>query len=199
MTVDNFNLIANIIGGKVLSEDTFFLVQCIRRHKDAGNEDMNANNIVVENFFINNDRELEEKKERIVKVCELNNARAYIRVNKRSYRKVALRTMAKIAEQIAQNNYQIKNAYLSTIGEFAEEKSFLIDVDYAEIDFNEQEMYEYISDLLMETKTVRPMMHKVPTKNGYHLITSGFNLAKFTPKYPSVSVHKDNPTILYVP
>lgn len=199
MTVDNFDLIENIISGKTITEDTFFLVQCIRRHKDAGNEDMKANNIVVENFFINNHHELEEKKARIVKVCELNNARAYIRLNKRSYRKVALRTMAKIAEQIAQNNYHVKNAYLSVCGEFAEEKSFLIDVDYAEIDFNEDEMMECISDLLMETKTVRPMVHKIPTKNGYHLVTSGFNLAKFTPKFPSVSVHKDNPTILYIP
>lgn len=199
MTVDNFDLIARILGGKNLTEDNFFLVQVLRRHKDEGNEDMNANNILVENFFIGSHFELMEKKDRIAKVCELNNARAYIRLNKRSYRKVALRTMAKIAEQIAENNYQIKNAYLSTIGSFAEEKSFLIDIDNDEVTFDLTEMENYISDLLMETKTVRPMMHRIPTKNGYHLVTSGFNRKKFEERYPTVTIHPDNPTILYVP
>ncbi len=199
MTVDNFDLIERIVSGKNLTEDNFFLVQVFRRHKDEGNEDMNANNILVENFFIGSHFELMEKKDRIVKVCELNNARAYIRLNKRSYRKVALRTMAKIAEQIAENNYQIKNAYLSVIGSFAEEKSFLIDIDNDEVTFDLTEMENYISDLLMETKTVRPMMHKIPTKNGFHWVTSGFNRKKFEERYPTVKIHPDNPTVLYIP
>lgn len=196
--IDNFNIIGNIMSGKVLTDDNFFLVQVIRRHKDEGNEDMNANNIVVENFFIKNDRELDEKKDRIVKVCELNNARAYIRLNKRSYKKVALRAMALMAETIANGNYQVKNSYLSACGSYAEEKTFLLDIDYVDVDFDLNEMENYIGELLMEARK-KAVMHKVPTKNGFHLITSGFNTEKFRMKYPSVSIHKDNPTILYIP
>lgn len=196
--VDNFDVIENILAGKSLTEDNFFLVQCIRRHKDEGNEDMNANNIVVDNFFVADAVDLESKKAKIVRVCELNNARAYIRLNKRSYRKVALQTMALIAETIANNNYQIKNSYLSTCGKFAEEKTFLIDVDYVDVNFDLNEMEECISELLMEARK-KAVMHKVPTKNGFHLITSGFNTEKFRVKYPMVSIHKDNPTVLYIP
>jgi len=196
--VDNFDVIENILAGKSLTEDNFFLVQCIRRHKDEGNEDMNANNIVVDNFFVADAVDLESKKAKIVRVCELNNARAYIRLNKRSYRKVALQTMALIAETIANNNYQIKNSYLSTCGKFAEEKTFLIDVDYVDVNFDLNEMEECISELLMEARK-KAVMHKVPTKNGFHLITSGFNTEQFRVKYPMVSIHKDNPTVLYIP
>ena len=196
--IDNFDTIADIIAGKELTEDNFFLIQCIRRHKDVGNEDMKANNIVVDNFFIADEEDLLKKKEYIIRVCELNNARAYIRLNKRSYRKVALQTMANIAERIANNDYEVKNAYLTTCGRFAEERTFLLDIDYVDVTFDLTEMEEYVGELLMEARK-KAVMHKVPTKNGYHLITSGFNTQKFGMKYPTVSVHKDNPTILYVP
>ena len=39
----------------------------------------------------------------------------------------------------------------------------------------------------------------IPTKNGFHVITSPFELNTFKEKYPSIEVHKDNPTIIYVP
>ena len=196
--IDNFNLIADIIGAKNLTDDNFFLVQVIRRHKDVGNEDMNANNIVVANFYINSHRDLLDRSVEIIKCCELNNARAYIRLNKRSYKKVALRAMALMAETIANGNYQVKNSYLSACGSYAEEKTFLLDIDYVDVDFDLNEMENYIGELLMEARK-KAVMHKVPTKNGFHLITSGFNTEKFRMKYPSVSIHKDNPTILYIP
>jgi hypothetical protein len=37
----------------------------------------------------------------------------------------------------------------------------------------------------------------VPTKTGCHLITKPFNMQTFKEKYPTVDIHKDNPTILY--
>ena len=42
-------------------------------------------------------------------------------------------------------------------------------------------------------------IYSIPTKNGLHLICRPFNSAKFCHKYPEVDVHKDNPTILFVP
>lgn len=39
----------------------------------------------------------------------------------------------------------------------------------------------------------------IPTKNGYHIITKPFNLKQFKDKYPDIDVHKNNPTILYIP
>ena len=87
---------------------------------------------------------------------------------------------------------------MSASGQIAEEKSFLIDIDYADIDFDENEMVEYISELTMEARK-KAVIHKIPTKNGYHLITTGFNREKFGMKYPKIAIHRDNPTILYIP
>lgn len=39
----------------------------------------------------------------------------------------------------------------------------------------------------------------IPTKNGYHIITKPFNLKQFREKYPDIDVHKNNPTVLYIP
>jgi hypothetical protein len=199
--IDNFNIIGDIITGKKLTDDNFFLVQCIRRHKDVGNEEMKSNNIVVDNFFVTDASDLIEKKEKIIRICDLHNARAYIRLNKRSYRKVALQTMALIAETIANNNYQIKNAYLSTCGKFSEERTFLVDVDYDDVgeDFDHHKMFLTIGELLLEAKKSIEEIYKIPTRNGYHYITPGFNTQKFGMLYPMVSIHKDNPTVLYVP
>jgi hypothetical protein len=37
----------------------------------------------------------------------------------------------------------------------------------------------------------------IPTKSGYHLITTPFNLQQFKEKYPDIDVHKNNSTLLY--
>ena len=35
------------------------------------------------------------------------------------------------------------------------------------------------------------------TLHGKHLITSVFNVQKFSQKFPNIDIHKDNPTLLY--
>lgn len=200
MTVNNFELIKTIIDSKTLKENDFFFVQILRRHKDAGNEDMNANNILVDVFYPTNSEDLERYKERIIKVCEMNNARAYIHLNKRNKETVALKTMALIAETIANKNYEIKRAYHSCCGAYSSEenKTWIVDIDNGDMDNSTLAgMVKVIADLVTEAGKIA-LFRTVPTKNGYHLIVPAFNLQKFREKYPTIDIHKDNPTILYV-
>ena len=37
----------------------------------------------------------------------------------------------------------------------------------------------------------------IPTKNGFHLITTPFDMSTFAKRYPNIDVHKNNPTLLY--
>ena len=46
---------------------------------------------------------------------------------------------------------------------------------------------------------IQLMIAYIPTKNGYHIITKPFNLKQFKDKYSDIDVHKNNPTILYIP
>jgi hypothetical protein len=39
----------------------------------------------------------------------------------------------------------------------------------------------------------------IPTRAGFHIIASPFNLQKFKERYPEVEVHKKNPTLLFLP
>lgn len=198
MPLNNLQIIQTILSTKVLTEDHFFFIQCIRRRKDTGNEDMTANNIVVDNILVHDGVDLDRRMDRIIKVCDTQNARAYIRLNKRSYRTVALQTLSSIAKQLADNHYRVKDTYFSCCGRYAAERSFLVDVDNDELTFDVEEMTQYIRTLLTDTGK-ETIIHTVPTKNGFHYITSGFNREKFGMKYPKIAIHTDNPTILYCP
>lgn len=38
-----------------------------------------------------------------------------------------------------------------------------------------------------------------PNENGFHLITKPFNMEEFRALHPTIDIHKDNPSILYIP
>ena len=39
----------------------------------------------------------------------------------------------------------------------------------------------------------------IPTKNGYHLITTRFDIMEFKEYFPDIDIQKKNPTLLYLP
>lgn len=195
--IDNFNTITDYIKGKTNVGDFYFL-QILKRRKD--NPDLGKDMILIDNFFIKDETDLLKKRERIIELCELNNARAYFRLNKRSSKKVALQTLRLIADNIASDNYNIKNCYLSCCGQYAsdENKTWLIDLDGEE--YPSPLMMAFIDyecePIALDVSDGKCLM-TIPTKNGIHLITKPFNISKFRQKYPDIDVHKDNPTILY--
>lgn len=196
--IDNFDLIADIIRERPMTEDEFFFLQVIKRKKDNPDIGM-SHSITIHNWYIANADELLEKKDAIIKQCIDNNARAYFRMNKRSYKKVALQTLALIAQNIASGNYSIKNCYESCAGQHHSDvsKTWLLDIDDGEMVLSD-EMVEFIKELVAETKRVF-VFHKIPTKSGYHIICPPFNIKKFNDRFGKLSYHRDNPTVLYIP
>ena len=185
------------------SNDKFYFIQIYKRRKD--NPGMERDMEVLNSFYIYNEEQLIKKFEIIKKICDDNNARAYIRLNRRSDRKIALQALARLATMIASDQYKIRNLYDSIAGEFHSEpdKNWLIDIDYKDFEKNPSilnEIYFRIEDLQRETGR-EPRMDIIPTKNGYHLITRPFNLKKletYTQGGYRMDIHKDNPTILYI-
>ncbi|WP_196300488.1 hypothetical protein, partial [Streptococcus pneumoniae] len=84
-------------------------LQIIRRRKE--NPTARVAQQTVKNFYLKNADELAERRDEIINWCNLHNARAYLRLNVRSKKKVALRTLALIAENISNDNFNIKNCY----------------------------------------------------------------------------------------
>lgn len=74
------------------------------------------------------------------------------------------------------------------------DKTWIIDVDDKEFNFNEAEI------LINECQPIgNKIITKIPTKNGYHVITKPFDLRNFNTVYSELDIHKNNPTILYIP
>lgn len=191
--IDNFELIAELIKDKTTAGEFYFL-QILKRRKD--NPELGKDMILIDNFFIKSAEDLLNKRERIIELCETNNARAYFRLNKRSERKIALQTLKLIADNIASDNYNIKNCYLSCCGQYHsdENKTWLIDID------SNDEEYDRSIQEFINTKCSpigMKIISNIPTKNGHHLITRPFNLMEFRKEFEGVDIHKDNPTILY--
>ena len=163
------------------------------------NKLLDSNSRVIKNYYIRNLKYLEDYYDEIKSLCNLFNARAMLRLNKRSYRKVAFKAMVNMANTISNADWHnIHKAYDRAIGNGHNEKIALWILDVDE---------EYDEDKFNETKNLisasRPSGDKIeailPTKQGYHLITRGFDTREFREKFDDVSIHKDNPINLYIP
>jgi len=57
--------------------------------------------------------------------------------------------------------------------------------------------------MLPTIERIKPIGNKlidiIPSKNGYHVITSPFDVSEFSKSFPNIDIHKDNPTNLYIP
>lgn len=185
--------------------DKFYFIQIFKRRKD--NPGMDKDMRVLENFNVHSVEDFEEKMIRIKEICDRENARAYIRLNRRSKRKVALQMLSKVATMIAAEQYDVKNAYWAAVGEHPaeEDKSWLFDFDWKDFEGRKKllgTLHFRIEELQIEAGR-QPRMDIITTKNGYHLITRPFNIHKLMILLNELDIrvdhHKDNPTILYMP
>ena len=200
--MDNFKAIRDLLNFS--DKDKFYLLQIFKRRKD--NPEMKKDMTIIDSFYISSLEQYDEMEERIKKICIDNNARAYFRLNRRSFKQVALKTLSRIAKMIEDGNYEhVKRAYLSCAGEFhkEEDKTWIIDLDR---NGASDEAYDaYINSVIFETQQLiqetgkDDSMSIIPTKNGLHLICRPFNASKFKRIFPEIDLHKDNPTILYAP
>lgn len=200
--IDNFSVIRKIL--RFPTEDSFYFLQVLKRRKD--NPDLEKDMIHLADFYIYSLEDYDRLMDRVINLCQSENARAYLRLNVRDSKKTAMMTLKKIVDYISTENYKaVKKAYASCTGEYHSDpdKTWIVDIDNVSIDFfNHSEkqirIRQMITDLQIEAGK-EPMMHLIPTRNGVHIITRPFNLQKFKSEFPDIDIHKDNPTILFCP
>jgi hypothetical protein len=105
--------------------------------------------------------------------------------------------MKLLAENISNGYYnQLGSLWNTVCGQHYrdKDKSWIIDVDDKEFNFLQCEQ------LINNSQPIgNKIITKINTKNGYHVITKPFDLRDFSQEYPDLSIHKNNPTILYIP
>ena len=194
--IDNFKLIEPLL--EFPNEDIYYHLQVIQRKKDC--PEIGSNNRVIKSYFICKLESLEKIKQEVINLCKLFNARAYINVTPKSLKKTTLLQIKYLSERLYVNDLKkIWKSWNSCAGELKGEKPrWVVDIDNATnsiFDKKTKEVMNYIHHI--EPENFYRTLAAIPTKNGYHLITTPFNLQQFKEKYPDIDVHKNNPTLLY--
>lgn len=206
--IDNFELIKRMFYFNE-GNDMFFHMQILRRGKD--HPELPAANKLIKSYLVRSKKHLESLREEVTFLCEHYKARAYINVAGKDFDKLNTLLLAKLANNVHLNNVVDPIHILnSAIGELKSRcPMWVVDVDDMSI---KQQVHDWIYNwFLIELKKGLPTLlpkecfardrikAEIPTKNGCHLITNPFDLAKFKEEFPDVDVHKNNPTILYIP
>lgn len=197
MKVDNFDLIKKHIHSSDSNE--FYMLQIMRRTKDQKGYDGKHKQSIIKSYFISSVEYLDSKRDEIVGLCEMFNARAYINLNKKSYKQVSLKALEILAGKIAHEEYDIRSLFESACGQTGAcdgLKTWIVDFDSKDLD--ELDRIKNIIDSI-DPKGVSKIVETVPTRHGYHLITRPFNKKAFYEMYnEKIDIHDNNPTILYV-
>lgn len=176
----------------------FYFVQVLKRKKD--NPGMTGDSECIKNFNIHSESELDRMMPKIIELCCLHRARAYIRLNIRNSDAVALTLLKKIADSISTGSTRtLDRAWASACGEGHSDprSKWIVDLDFpGEGDIEEVE--SVVRALWDQHGQVGEFFAYLPTRHGLHIIASPFNRFGFSEKLKH-DVHTDNPTPLYIP
>ena len=190
--IDNFELIKSLL--IFPNDDIYYHLQILRRGKD--HPELPAANRVIKSYFICSLESLNYVEQEIKDLCKLFGARAYINLAPKSIKKTTMLQLKYLAQRAYEGDFKkIWKSWNTCAGEIkGEEPRWVVDIDDNNIKWN------YVMD---DIDTLEPYsidtkyIINIPTKSGWHIITTPFNLQQFKEKYPNIDVHKNNPTLLY--
>lgn len=212
---DNFKLIKEFIqsqwDGQFDSDtDSFYTIEIIGRIKD--NARIIAGNHKFKTYYIRSMEDLDKYENEIKLLCDTLNMRAYISINHKSMKQVALNTMAEYANRIANNDFnKPQSLFDSCAAKYVEraDQLWIIDVDKEDADhyslgtpITVDDLVEDYIKIIESCEPKKKIVAVIPTKSGKHIITHPFNIIEFgarTPRSKSIDafVKKNHLTLLY--
>lgn len=198
MTIDNFNAVAPWFDN-LSDQGDFFFVQVMQRNKEKNN--VSSSGYVIKDYHFFDKETFLSKKEEITTLCKAFNARAYFWINPRNCKEVQYEIIREALEAIELGTHKLFKCVSRALGRKRCNKyksKWILDFDTKD--------WSLINKYLDLVRKCRPNVNKilyyVPTVNGIHVITLGFDLEQFKQglaiaKLDNIDIHKDNPTILY--
>lgn len=211
--INNFEQISKLL--KWDSEDEFYFIQILQRKKDNPGNIHGSNNSsrLIKAYYIDSLEKLNKQKDEMIQLADLFNARVGINLNRRSYYKTAFNTLVATANLM--HNKEFKYLYRTWntacgVHNGVDDKIWLLDVDNLDtnstlfdmFDDPEGRRYSALREFINKAQPIvnsNKVLATIPSKSGYHLITSGFDTREFSKVFPDVCIHKNNPTNLYIP
>lgn len=208
--INNFKQIRELLTFD--SDDEFYFVQILQRKKDNPGNINGSNNSsrLIKAYYINSLSKFDKLKDEMIFFAKHFNARVGINLNKRSYYKTAFNAMKHMAEQMHNKNFnKVSRAWNTACGVHnGGDKIWLLDVDeitdrqiLLTFDYPEERRLFYMTGLISKSqpKGTDKIIANIPSKSGYHLMVKGFDSREFVKQFPEVSIHKNNPTNLFIP
>jgi len=202
--IDNFEQIKSLL--TFPDDDIYYHLQIIRRGKD--HPELPAANKLIKPYFISDINDLDFYEQEIKDLCKFFKARAYINLAPKSIKKTTMLQIKYLAQRAYEGDFKkIWKSWNTCAGEIkGEEPRWIVDIDHNVKDPDLEPAWGAIADFIdYKCEPIRKIygtclpkvIADISTKNGYHLITTPFNLQQFKEKYPDIDVHKNNPTLLY--
>lgn len=196
---DNFNKIRNHLN--FTSDDDYYLLEILLRKKDFPEEEREKikDHRTLATYLVDSLEKFNAIEAEVKMLCKLHNARAYFNLDKKSKKKTTMLLMHSLMNMIENNDYHNLNSRLtSAAGQCSgikDGRKFLIDVD-------EKSLNLVISVIeLIETVSPDTLHDIIPSVNGYHIVTTPFNVQKFNnlggKDLQNVEIKHNSPTILY--
>lgn len=184
--LNNYKLVLPFVPEKD-DGDTFIYTEML----DRGNRKGNNGQRLLKTFYHRSQEEFSKQFETIEKLCDMGKVRACTRLAPRSYKKVAGQFLRLVTEAyITENFVGMKTLYNRACGITSpNQKLWLFDVDILNDDTLNYERTLSSLGVLVTT---------IPSKKGLHYISKPFD-GRTIPIPEGISLHKDNPTNLYIP
>lgn len=195
--IDNLEQIKQLLNFE--NEGDFYMLYVFKRKKDQpeGERDNHQSVRTIKTYCVDSVEYLDKRYDEIKQLCEMFKARAYIHVQKQNHKDVSLEMMMSLAERIRNGQHIQKGLFDSVVGQIkTHEKRWIVDVDTKD---NKE-----ILNIKLKIDSCQPfgkdkIIAEIPTKNGYHLITSRFDVMEFAKHFPNTEIQKKNPTLLFLP
>lgn len=163
-------------------------VQIIQRKKDS---DKGKSSTLIKDYFIETLEDLEEKFKEMIQMAKKFHARVYISLNIKPCSKVHATLLSLLVGRLKQGDYRSLPRLMRRAVDLTKtpkkDQWWLVDVDSKD--------REFINKVL---QSVGSQAFIVPTKNGFHILSHPFRLDSFKQQFPTLDIHKDNPTLLYM-
>ena len=170
MIVDNYDIIKRFLK---FEEGIYYFVQVIQRRRE--NPDLPKNEIQRGYWYITSEKELDIHKEKIVLLCSIYNARAYISLIPRSLEKFSKLCIIEFGKRVYNKTYnnifslpqKVALSDETRVTKLYPKPFWLIDIDTLS-DLDEIKLF-------ILQKTEINILDVIPTVRGAHLVVECFN------------------------
>ena len=204
MVIDNFEIIKSLLDADT-NNGEFYMLQIMYRGKDGASKFYNLEkkrnkSRIVKTYYVSSAEYLDKKKDEIIALCDLFNARATINLNKKSWKQIVGKSIEILGHCVLKEEWHdAKSVIESACGETGacdNNKSWLVDVDTKNL--QELKKIENIINYHCKPDNTDKIIATIPTVHGFHLITRPFNPQMFKGIYQKeIDIHDNNPTLLY--